>query len=317
MGARTGDPPLSLFDSLVAAALPLTPKFVVGKVARTYIAGETIADAVATIRELNAKGIKTTVDVLGEFIEDFSEARATADEYTRMLAAIEKEGLDSSVSIKLTAFGLLLDEAACGEIVTKLCEDAASCGNYVRVDMEDTPCTDRTLSLVRRLHTAGLPVGTVLQAYLRRTDDDAQALADEGISVRLCKGIYREPPELAYQDREEIRDSYRRNLRTLLSGTAKVAIATHDEVLVSDAQALLRELGTPPERYEFQMLLGVREWLRDQILAAGHPLRIYVPYGAAWYGYSVRRLRENPAIAGHVFRAMVGLDRAIDPPAAD
>lgn len=304
---------MSLFDSLMAASLPLTPKFIVGRVARRYIAGETIADAVETIRELNELGVSTTVDVLGEFIEDLSEARETAAEYERMLDAIAEHELDSSVSVKLTAFGLLLDEEVCGELVERLCRRAASAGNFVRIDMEDSPCTDRTLALARRLHGAGLPVGTVLQAYLHRTDEDARALADEGISVRLCKGIYRESPEIAHQSREAIRDSYRRNLRTLLEGTAKVGIATHDEVLVADAQRLLAELGTPPERYEFQMLLGVREWLRDQILDAGHPLRVYVPYGPAWYGYSVRRLRENPAIAGHVFRAMVGLDRASEP----
>lgn len=297
---------MSFLNTLVARALPITPRFVVGRVARRYIAGETIADAVAAIRRLNALGAEATVDVLGEFIRELSEAEATAAEYGRMQDAIEREGLRANVSVKLTAFGLLLDRGRCLELVRALAVRAARHGSFVRVDMEDSPCTDATLSLVRTLRSEGLPVGVVLQAYLRRTAADAAALAAEGVPVRLCKGIYRERPEIAFQDREEIRESYRRNLRTLLGGTARVAIATHDEVLVADAQRLIAELRIPKERYEFQMLLGVREWLRDEILAAGHSLRVYVPYGTAWYGYSVRRLRENPAIAGHVFRSMLG-----------
>lgn len=297
---------MSVFDSLVAAALPITPKFVVGRVARRYIAGETINEAVSTIKSLNAAGALTTVDVLGEFIEQFSEAEATAAEYSRMLDAIAAHGLRSNVSVKLTAFGLGIDRGRCLSLVRTLAQRAASQGNFVRVDMENSPYTDATLDLVRTLRGEGLPVGVVIQAYLRRTDADVAALVREGVPVRLCKGIYRESAEIAYQDREEIRESYRRNLRALLGGTAKIGIATHDEVLVEDAMRLVAELKVPKDRYEFQMLLGVREWLRDDILKKGHAVRIYVPYGSAWYGYSVRRLRENPAIAGHVFKAMFG-----------
>jgi proline dehydrogenase len=299
---------MSLLDRLVAATLPITPRFVVGKVARRYIAGEEIADAAAAIRELNAEGVLATVDVLGEFITDLSEARATAAEYGRILDLIRDQGLRSGVSVKLTAFGLLLDEDACLELVRGLVRRAADMGGFVRVDMEDSPCTDRTLDLVETLHAEGHPVGTVLQSYMRRTPDDARRLVEKGISVRLCKGIYREPPEIAFQEREEIRENFRRTLRILLEGEAPVGIATHDEVLVDDAVSLLAERDLPKERYEFQMLLGVRKWLRDELIQAGHPMRVYVPYGKAWYGYSVRRLRENPAIAGHVFRALLGRD---------
>jgi proline dehydrogenase len=298
---------MSAFNRVVAAMLPLTPKFVVGRVARRYIAGETVDDAVRAIRALNETGCEATVDVLGEFITDIAEARATAAEYARVLDAIEEHRLRANVSVKLTAFGLGLDDAACGDLVRGLARKVASRdGGFVRIDMENTPYTDRTLLLVRELRSEGLPVGAVLQAYLRRTDADAAALAAEGISVRLCKGIYREAPEVAYQDREEIRASYRRSLRTLLAGRGKVAVATHDDVLVADAMAAIAELAVPRERVEFQMLLGVRERLRAEILAKGHRMRVYVPYGRAWYGYSVRRLRENPAIAGNVFRAMFG-----------
>lgn len=297
---------MSLLDSLVARSLPLTPRFIVGRVARRYIAGETLDEALATIRDLGTRGATTTIDVLGEFIRDFGEAEATAREYERVLDALVREKLPVNVSVKLTAFGLLLDRDRCLGLVRALARRAADGGGFVRVDMEDSSCTDATLAVARTLRSEGLPVGVVLQAYLRRTAADAAALAAEGMPVRLCKGIYREPPEIAFQDRKEVRASYSRNLRVLLRGPARVGIATHDEVLLDDARSALHEWSVPRERYEFQMLLGVRERLRDELLAQGHPVRIYVPFGRAWYGYSVRRLRENPAIAGHVFRAMLG-----------
>ena len=299
-------PPLSVLDTLVAAALPVTPRFVVGRVARRYIAGETVDDAVATVRTLNGAGAVATVDVLGEFITDFSQARETAAEYEAVLAAIEREKLRCNVSVKLTALGLLIDHAGCLDLVRSICERAKRQGGFVRIDMEDSPVTQRTLDMVRLLVSEGYPVGAVLQAYLRRTLDDAEELAAEGISVRICKGIYREPPEIAYQDPEEIRTSYRDCLQALLEGSGRVGIAKHDEVLVEFARLLVAKTRTPRERYEFQMLLGVREWMRDELIKAGERVRIYVPFGSDWYGYSTRRLKENPKIAGHVFRAMLG-----------
>lgn len=297
---------MSLLDSLVAVTLPITPRFVVGRVARRYIAGETVADAVATIRSLNAAGADCTVDVLGEFISEFGAAEKTAGDYREMLDAIEHEGLRSGISIKLTAIGLSIDEARCEKLVRGLVSRAAEMGSFVRIDMEDSPVTDQTLAFVRRLVADGLPVGAVLQAYLHRTVDDAQQLAEEGVSVRLCKGIYKEPESIAFQDREAVRDSYRRALEALLNGTGNVGIATHDEILVQGAGQLVKQLNVPKDRYEYQMLLGVRTWLRDQLINAGERVRIYVPFGADWYGYSTRRLQENPEIAGHVFKAMLG-----------
>lgn len=277
-----------------------------GRVAKRYIAGESRSDAVASIRSLNSAGCSCTVDVLGEFITRIDQARETAQEYQLLLDDLKEAGLDATISVKLTAFGLLLDPAICESLVDGLVRRAADHGSFVRIDMEDSKCTDATLDLVRKIHAKGLPTGAVLQAYLHRTVEDARALAEIGIPVRLCKGIYREPPRIAYQDREQIRQSFRDTLRVLLETGTPVGIATHDEVLVADAEAMITELSVARERYEFQMLLGVREWLRDEITARGHRMRVYVPYGAAWYGYSVRRLRENPTIAGHAFRAMLG-----------
>ncbi len=300
---------MSLLDSLVAWSIPLTPRFVVGKVARRYIAGETLDEAVETIQALNEAGARATVDVLGEFIHRFEEAEATSRQYEAIQGAIAEHGLDSNVSVKLTALGLLIDETRCTELVRQIAQRAADRNSFVRIDMEDSPVTQRTLDLVRRLHGEGLPVGAVLQAYLHRTVDDAAALGEEGISVRLCKGIYRESETIAYQGREEIRQSFRNALAALLRGKGGIGIATHDEVLVGDARKQLRAMRPAPERYEFQMLLGVRAWMRDELLAAGEQVRIYVPFGTAWYGYATRRLRENPQIAGHVFKALLRLDR--------
>ena len=297
---------MSILDSLIAATLPITPKFVVGRVARRYIAGETLADATQTIRELNGVGAVCTVDVLGEFITDIASAERTAAEYVRTIDAIAAENLRSGVSVKLTAFGLTLDPARCVDLVRSLVDRAQGHGLFVRIDMEDSPVTDATLDVVRKLFREGKPVGAVLQAYLRRTVGDAQALADEGIPVRLCKGIYKEPPKIAFQDRDEIRDSYRRALRVLLLGKGNVGIATHDETLIESARGLTAELNVPKTRYEYQMLLGVRDWMRDDLIKSGERVRVYVPYGADWYGYSTRRLKENPEIAGHVFKAMLG-----------
>lgn len=300
---------MNLLDRIVATLLPITPKFVVGRVARRYIAGETLSDAVSTIRELNQVGAVCTVDVLGEFITRLEEAEATAAAYERVIVAIQREKLASGLSVKPTALGMLIDEKRCLELIRTIAARAREHHGFVRVDMEDSPVTDSTLAIVRTLFQEGLPVGAVLQSYLHRTEADARALSEQGISVRLCKGIYREPPEIAFQDREAIRDSYRRSLRALFEGEGYVGIATHDEVLVQDARAMTRELAVPKERYEYQMLLGVREWLRNDLIASGEQVRIYVPYGTAWYGYATRRLRENPQIAGHVFRAMFGGDR--------
>lgn len=208
------------------------------------------------------------------------------------------------MSLKLTAFGLLLDGAECGRLAERVAREAAAAGGFVRIDMEDSPCTDRTLAIHEDLRSKRLPVGAVLQARLRRTPRDAERLAAAGASVRLCKGIYLEPPEIAHTGRREIRAAFLASLEILLRGTGRVAIATHDEPLVRGAEDLLRRLAVPRERYEFQMLLGVLPGLRRAVVSRGHPMRVYVPYGTRWYEYSTRRLRENPEVAGNIVRAL-------------
>jgi len=294
-----------LFDRAVVRVLPAVPRGVVRRVAAPYIAGETLEDARRVVKQLNAAGIRATVDVLGEDVSRPEEAEAIARAYHDALAAIEAGRLDANVSIKLTGFGLELDRALCRSLVEALVEDAATRGIFVRIDMEDSSTTDDTLDLYRALRGAGHDnVGIVLQAALRRTLDDIVTLADLLPNVRLCKGIYVEPSSVAFQEPDVIRRSFVACLDALLAARCRVAIATHDEWLLG--QALDRVAGLDEGAYELQMLLGVRAGRGRELVAAGHPLRVYVPYGLQWYEYSLRRLQENPKVAGYVARDMLG-----------
>ena len=296
---------MRVFDRAVVRVLPAVPRGIVRRVAAPYIAGETLDDARRVVKELNAAGIRATVDVLGEDVSRPEEAETIARAYHDALAAIEAEQLDANVSIKLTGFGLELDTALCRALAEALVEDAATRGIFVRIDMEDSSTTDDTLDLYRALRGAGRDnVGIVLQAALRRTLDDIATLADHLPSVRLCKGIYVEPSSVAFQEPDVIRRSFVACLDALLAAGCRVAIATHDEWLLG--QALDRVAALDEDAYELQMLLGVRARRGRELVAAGHPLRVYVPYGLQWYEYSLRRLQENPKVAGYVARDIVG-----------
>ena len=269
-----------------------------------YIAGPTLGDARRTVLALNAGGRRATIDVLGEEIHTADEARAIAASYGEVLAAIHDDGLDANVSVKLTGLGLKLDLGLCHESLAVLVRDAAARDAFVRIDMEDASCVDDTLALYRELRAAGMDnVGIVLQAYLKRTHHDIADLRELRPSVRLCKGIYVEPSSIAFKDAEVVRRSFVSCLDALLDGGSRVAIATHDEELI--AQSLERVAVLPPDGYELQMLLGVREARATELVAAGHPLRVYVPFGQRWYEYSLRRLQENPQMAGVIARATV------------
>jgi proline dehydrogenase len=299
---------VGLFDRVVASALPIVPRSVVRRVSAPYIAGPTLDDARRTVVSLNAEGKRATVDVLGEEIHTAPEAQTIAAAYGEVFAAIDTNKLDANVSVKLTGLGLKLDLDLCRSLLGSLVRDAGERGSFVRIDMEDATCVDDTLALYRGLRDEGLEnVGIVLQAYLRRTLTDIAELRDLRPSVRLCKGIYVEPAAIAFQDPEVVRRSFVSCLDALLEGGSRVAVATHDEVLIGEA--LGRVGGLPKEAYEFQMLLGVRESRASELVAAGHPLRVYVPFGRRWYEYSLRRLQENPQMAGVIARAT--LARAI------
>ena len=288
---------MALLDRAIVRLLPAVPKPVVQRLSSRYIAGPTLDDAIRVVRKLNAKGKLATVDVLGEDVTNPDEARAIAGQYHDVLARIDEEGLDSNISVKLTGLGLELDEQLVRENLEAVVQDAAARGNFVRIDMEDSSTTDRTLQLYREVHGDGHDnLGVVLQAYLRRTLADIPGLDN----VRICKGIYVEPEAIAFREFEAVRANYLRGLEALVEQGSYVAIATHDEHLIRAALRIVRAAGLAHDRYEFQMLLGVRPERADALVADGHRLRVYVPYGTHWYEYSVRRLQENPKMAGYV-----------------
>lgn len=294
---------MSWFHTVVANTLPIVPKPIVRRVSSRYVAGERLEDAVAAVRALNRQGMMATLDVLGEFVNTAEEARRAGAQYRDLLAAIEREKLDSHASLKLTQMGLKVDLDLCHEIVRGIVAEAAGRGNFVRIDMEDSSCTDDTLAVYERVRQE-FPdnVGCVIQAYLKRSLADVRSLAQRKANVRLCKGIYVEPARIAYKGHDEINRNFTELLGELLRGGSYVGIATHDHVLVEDAYRLIDELKLDPSRYEFQMLLGVTERLRASILEKGHRLRVYVPFGSHWYPYSLRRLKENPEVAGHIIK---------------
>jgi proline dehydrogenase len=248
-----------------------------------------------------------TIDVLGEEVTSRELALELVEIYADVFETISREGLDSNVSVKPTGLGLKIDLDLAVENLTTLVRCAEDRSSFVRIDMEDATTTSDTLAAYRALRVQGLEsVGVVLQARLRRTLDDVRDLAELEPSVRVCKGIYLEPPDIAYQGAEAIRESFVRTLEDLLDAGAYVAIATHDESIIDRAEVLLARHHRTREEYEFQMLLGVRESLGDRIVQEGHRLRIYVPYGRRWYEYSLRRLQENPSMAGAIARETVG-----------
>jgi proline dehydrogenase len=291
-------------NRVVVKTLPLVPRPIVRSIASRYVAGESLADALATVRALTTDRCMATLDVLGEDIVGLDETDPTVREYQQALAEIAKAGVDSNISVKLTALGLKLDPAHCRRELGRIVETAREHGIFVRIDMEDSSVTEETLQIYFEFREQYEKVGIVLQAYLRRSAEDARRVAAVGGNVRVCKGIYVEPPSIAFQEREEIRRSYMQLVEALLSARCYVGIATHDPNLVERSRALVARLGLGREAYEFQMLLGVARALRRRLTAEGRRLRVYVPYGEAWYAYSIRRLKENPSIAGHVFRGL-------------
>ena len=292
---------MSLVDSAIVRLLPAVPKQVVRRISEHYIAGEELDDALRVVLELNAEGKLATLDVLGEEVTDPEEARAIAGAYREAIDAFKRGSLDSNISVKPTALGLNLGYELFRENLEDVVRHAAERDNFVRIDMEDASTTDDTLRIYRELREAGHDnVGIVLQARLKRTIDDVRALAELRPNVRICKGIYLEPPEIAFRDFEAVQASFVQTLEELLEGGSYVGIATHDEWLLEQGKRLVAERALGQDDYEFQMLLGVRPGLGDELVREGHRLRIYTPFGRHWYSYSLRRLQENPKIAGYI-----------------
>ena len=301
---------MNVLNKLIVATLPAVPKPIVRKFASRYIAGEEIIHAVQTVRQLNKEGILATLDVLGEDIHNRDEAIAACTLIIDVLNAIDKERLDSNVSIKLTQLGLKLDKQFCLENTRQIVVRAKELNNFIRIDMEDSTCTDETIWIYRELRKEFSNVGIVLQAYLKRTMNDAQSMMKDGLNnFRLCKGIYIEPEEIAFKMKQGINDNYKRILEEMLRQKAYVGIATHDSELIDAAYAMIQNMKLQKKEYEFQMLLGVRPELRSKLVRDGHRLRIYVPFGKQWYQYSIRRFKENPRIAGYVLKALFSRDR--------
>jgi proline dehydrogenase len=295
---------MHVLNKLVVFAVPLLPRPVVRYFAGRYIAGETIQHAIDTVRQLNSEGVCATIDVLGEDVVTREETIASRKGSIEVLHTIAREKLDSNLSIKLTSLGLKVDKELCVENVREILRVAATHGIFVRVDMEDSTCTTDTIEVFTRLRKEFSNCGIVVQAYLFRTERDVQALLGARTNFRLCKGIYKERQEIAFQGREEVQKNFMKLLEMMLKGGSYVGIATHDTVLVDGASGLLTSMGLGRDKYEFQMLLGVRPELRRRLVREGHKVRLYVPFGEHWYGYSVRRFKENPEIAGYVFKAL-------------
>jgi proline dehydrogenase len=299
-----------MFNKLIAAMLPYFPKKFVWIFSKKYIAGETLEQALEVAKDLNSKGIVTTIDILGEFITDLAEAEVNKLDYLNVIEEAEKNNIEGNYSVKPTMFGLLLDKEVCYTHIRDIVAKAAEYGNFVRVDMEDSPCTDMEIDLYRRLK-AEFPtnVGLVLQAYMRRNHQDIKNMLDMHTAeapnnYRLCKGIYVEPKEIAYKSYEEVNQHYLEDLKLMFENKVYVGIATHDKPLVEGAYKLIEEMNIPNNMFEFQMLLGVTPELRQSIVDKGYKMRVYVPYGERWFGYSTRRLKENPAMAMQIIKGI-------------
>jgi proline dehydrogenase len=295
---------VTVLDRAIVRVLPAVPRPVVKRLSRRYIAGEALPEACRVVKRLNEAGRLATLDVLGEEVTTHEESLALVEAYRDVFETIRREALDSNVSVKPTGLGLSIDTDFCRQNLADLVRCAEERSNFVRIDMEDASTTSNTLEVYRSLRAQGLTsVGVVLQARLRRTLDDISALADLRPNVRVCKGIYLEPAEIAYQGAQAIRENFVNAVDDLLEAGAYVAVATHDSWVIDRAKELLGKHGKKREEYEFQMLLGVRDALGDQLVREGHRLRVYVPFGRRWYEYSVRRLQENPAMATAIAKA--------------
>jgi len=299
-----------MINRIIAGILPHMPKRLVWIFSKKYISGESMSDAMRESERLNAEGCTVTLDVLGEFITKLSEADTFKAQYIQAIEQFSERKIKGNVSIKPSMFGLMLDKEVCYNNMREIVAVAAKHNNFIRVDMEDSCCTDDEIVLYNRLRKE-FPknVGLVLQAYMRRTLDDLKLLNESHseatpINIRLCKGIYIEDKSIAYKGYQEVRDHYLEDLEFMLKNDIYVGIATHDPYLVEQSIQMIERLKISRERFEFQMLFGVSPHLRSSILKRGYPMKVYVPFGTHWFNYSTRRLKENPHMVWHIVKAL-------------
>jgi proline dehydrogenase len=299
-----------MFNRIIAGMLPFMPKRFVWLFSKKYIAGETLDDAMRVSKELNDQGIKVTIDILGEFITDLGQAEENKKQYLNLIDVVQQNVFDGNYSIKPTMFGLLIDKNVCYSNIKEIIKKAAGYNNFVRIDMEDSSCTSLEIELFRKLKKE-FPnhVGLVLQTYLKRTLDDLKDIMDvhtpdSPLNFRLCKGIYVEHPSIAYKKYLEINQHFLDDLEFIFQNGIYPGIATHDKPLIDGAIKLIRKYKVPTDKYEFQMLYGVTPERRAAIVAQGHTMRVYVPFGKEWFGYSTRRLKENPKMAMQIIKAL-------------
>lgn len=300
---------MSFINNSIVNFVKILPKSIVYIFAKKYIAGVTLQDGLNVVKKLNEQGILATMDVLGESITSKDEAIDSKNECIQVLDEISQNSLDSNLSVKPTQLGLGIDEEFCFEQVTEILDRAKSYNNFVRLDMEDSPFTDKTLNLYERLKERYDNVGIVLQSYLKRTLHDIDKMNPLGTNYRLCKGIYVEPEEIAFKDRQLVRDNFMNSLEKMLDNGNYVGIATHDDYLIDASIKMIKEKNISNDKFEFQMLYGVRENVRDQINKMGYKVRIYVPFGEKWYAYSIRRLQENPQMAWYITKSLFTFGR--------
>lgn len=299
---------MNVLNKILVPSIQILPRNVVRIFANKYIAGDKLSDAVETVKKLNEKKLCATIDVLGESIKDKAEAINSKNENLEVLNAIKKNSIDCNLSVKLTMLGLQIDYGLCLELVNEIIGSAKEKSIFVRIDMEDSSVTENTIRIFEEVRKKYDNAGIVIQAYLKRSEKDVLRLTDIGANFRICKGIYVEPESIAFKDADEIRKNFLKILKLALERKSYCGIATHDDYLIRESVKLTKELGLGKDKYEFQMLLGVREKLRDGAVEKGHKMRVYVPFGQRWYEYSIRRFKENPNIAGQVLKSIFTSD---------
>jgi len=295
---------MGFLNWLVVGSAPLMPKFIIGRVASVYVAGDKLEDGLDLAKKLNSKGFTATLDLLGEEVSNRKEANKIKQSYCDLLDGIANYGIDCNISLKLTSLGLKFDESLCWDNLSVVLDKAREYNNFVRLDMEDSTITEATLKMCKKSKNYYPQCGTVLQAYMRRTSNDIDYLNTHNSNIRLCKGAYKESQELAYQGYQEIRDNYMKNAEKIMDNDIFIGLATHDEWLINKLEDLINKKNYKRTSYEFQALSGVPiDRTLERLISSGHKVRYYIPYGPEWYAYSMRRMKENPDIWKYTLKA--------------